>query len=139
MATQQQVQHPQKRQQSKSQLKWRLIIAVVIVALIISTVWVLSSLAIIPGIWATILSTLVAVVGVVFALLPLISSPGRPEAPALPLARELVRESVSFRMGDRTAANFDYITEPIKNAYETARQTLHDVSVGADAKLGILI
>jgi hypothetical protein len=52
---------------------------------------------------------------------------------------ELVRESASFRMGDTAAAKFDYITEPIKNAYDTARQTLHDASVGASSKRGILI
>jgi tetratricopeptide (TPR) repeat protein len=57
----------------------------------------------------------------------------------LPYARELVRESASFRMGDRTAANFDYITEPIKHAYETARQAVHDASIGAASKRGILI
>ncbi len=138
MATQQQVQQPQKRQ-SKSHLKRRLIIAVVIVALIVSMVWILGSLALIPGIWATIVSTLVTVFGVVFAFLPLISSSDKPEASALPLARELVRESASFRMGDTTAANFDYITAPIKHAYDTARQALHDASVGAGSKRGILI
>jgi hypothetical protein len=52
---------------------------------------------------------------------------------------ELVRESASFRMGDTAAAKFDYITEPIKHAYDTARQTLHDASVGASSKRGILI
>jgi len=57
----------------------------------------------------------------------------------LPYARELVRESVSFRMGDTSAANFDYITEPIQNAYDTARQALHDASMGAGSKQGILI
>ena len=61
------------------------------------------------------------------------------EAPSLPLARELVRESASFRMGDTTAANFDYITEPIKHAYDTAKQALHDASIGVGSKHGILI
>ena len=42
-------------------------------------------------------------------------------------------------MGDTTAANFDYITEPIKHAYDTARQALHDASIGAGSKRGILI
>ena len=42
-------------------------------------------------------------------------------------------------MGDTTAANFDYITEPIKNAYDTARQAVHNASVGASSKRGILI
>jgi tetratricopeptide (TPR) repeat protein len=63
----------------------------------------------------------------------------KPEQLILPYARELVRESASFRMGDTTAANFDYITEPIKNAYDTARQALHDASIGAGSKRGILI
>jgi hypothetical protein len=31
----------------------------------------------------------------------------------LPYARQLVRESASFRMGDTSAANFDYILEPV--------------------------
>ncbi len=63
----------------------------------------------------------------------------KPEQLILPYARELVRDSASFRMGDTTAANFDYITEPIKNAYDTARQALHDASIGAGSKHGILI
>jgi len=63
----------------------------------------------------------------------------KPEQLILPYARQLVRESASFRMGDTTAANFDYITEPIKNAYDTARQALHDASIGAGSKHGILI
>jgi len=65
--------------------------------------------------------------------------PDGPEPPQLPLARELVRESASFRMGDTAAANFDYITAPIKGAYDTARQALHDASIGAGPKRGILI
>jgi len=63
----------------------------------------------------------------------------KPEQLILPYARELVRDSASFRMGDTAAANFDYITEPIKNAYDTARQALHDASIGAGSKHGILI
>jgi tetratricopeptide (TPR) repeat protein len=63
----------------------------------------------------------------------------KPEQLILPYARELVRESASFRMGDTTAANFDYITEPIKSAYETVRQALHDASIGVGSKHGILI
>src|SRR5260370_32098748 len=94
MATQQQVQQPQKRQ-SKSHLKRRLIIAVVIIALIVSTVWILSSLAIIPGIWATIVSTLVTVFGVVFTFLPLISSSDKPDqntsgTPPLPTIQNII-------------------------------------------------
>ena len=139
MTTQQQVQQPQKRQESKSHLKRRLIIAVVIVALVVSTVWILGSLAIIAGSWATIVSTLVTVFGVVFAFLPLISSSDKPEHLKLPYARELVRESASFRMGDAAAANFDYITEPIKHAYDTARQAVYDAGVGVGSKRGILI
>ncbi len=139
MATQQQVRQPQKRQQGISHLKRRLIIAVIIIALIVSTVWILGSLAIISSIWATIVSTLVTVFGVVFAFLPLISSSDKPEHLKLPYARELVRESASFRMGDTAAANFDYIPAPIKNAYDTARQAVHDTSVGAGSKRGILI
>ena len=62
-----------------------------------------------------------------------------PERLQLPYARELVRESASFRMGDTAAANFDYITEPIQNAYDTARQTLYDARIKASPKRGILI
>src|SRR5260370_31279597 len=98
MATQQQVQQPHQPLSSKSHLKRRLIIAVVIVALIVSTVWILSSLAIIPGIWATIVSTFVTVFGVVFTFLPLISSSDKPEHLKLPYVRELVPEGASFRM-----------------------------------------
>ena len=50
------------------------------------------------------------------------------EASSLPLARELVRDSASFRMGDTTAANFNYIIKPIQDAYDTARQTLRNGS-----------
>ena len=57
----------------------------------------------------------------------------------LPYARELVRESASFRMGDTDAANFDYIIEPIQEAYDTARRTLKDASIEASPKQGILI
>src|SRR5215469_9009974 len=84
MATQQQVQQPHQPQQNKSHLRRRLIIAVVIVALIVSTVWILSSLAIIQGIWATIVSTLVTVFGVVFTFLPLITSADKSEPPPTP-------------------------------------------------------
>lgn len=57
----------------------------------------------------------------------------------LPYARELVRESASFRMGDTAAANFNYIPEPIQNAYDTAKQILCDASLQASSKRGILI
>ena len=63
----------------------------------------------------------------------------KPQQLILPYARELVRNSASFRMGDTIAANFDYIIEPIKNAYETARQTLHEASTDVGSKRGILI
>jgi hypothetical protein len=63
----------------------------------------------------------------------------KPEQLLLPYARELVRESASFRMGDTTAANFDYLTEPIQHAYDTAKQALIDASIGAGPKHGILI
>jgi len=57
----------------------------------------------------------------------------------LPYAHELRRDNVSFRMGDITAANFDYITEPIKNDYDTAKQALLDASSGLGSKHGILV
>ncbi len=96
---------------------------------------------IIQGDWSTILPVVFIVLAVIVALLTWLFpfSPDRPEAPSLPLARELVRESASFRMGDTTAANFDYITEPIKHAYNTAKQALLDASKGAGPKRGILI
>lgn len=80
----QQGQQSHQPQKSKSHLKRRLIIAVVIVALLVSTVWILSSLAIIQGIWATIVSTFVTVFGVVFTFLPLIISADKPEPPPTP-------------------------------------------------------
>ncbi|SRR5258708_36366876 len=40
----------------------------------------------------------------------------KPEQLSLPRARELLRDSAGFRMGDSTAANFFFIIEPIKDA-----------------------
>lgn len=61
------------------------------------------------------------------------------EFPSLPYARELSRDSASFRMGDRSAANFDYITDPIKNIFDSTKKALIDMSVEASPKHGVLI
>lgn len=55
----------------------------------------------------------------------------------LPFAYELVPES--FRMGDNTAANFPYITTPIRDEFQIARQALLDASIGGRGKRGVLI
>jgi hypothetical protein len=121
----------------------RIIPAIIAISLLIAgaLVWILNTEHIIQGDWSNILPVVFLALGVIVALLTWLFpfSADQPEAPSLPLARELVRDSASFRMGDTTAANFDYITEPIKNTYETARQALHDASIGVGSKRGILI
>src|ERR1700694_4662891 len=64
-------------------------------------------------------------------------SPKRSNTPLLPLVCELVRESLG--MGDNEAANFDYITAPIQDAYIAATQILLDVSTGTGYTRGICI
>jgi tetratricopeptide (TPR) repeat protein len=123
---------------------WIRIITFIIAILLLiagALVWILSTEHLIQGDWSTILSVVFTVLGVILALLTWLFpfSPDQTEAPSLLLARELVRESASFRMGDTTAANFDYITEPIKYAYDTARQALYDASIRVGSKRGILI
>lgn len=104
---------------------WKRVITASIAILLLiagALVWILSTEHLIQGDWSTILSVVFVAFAVLVALLTWLFpfSPDQPEAPLLPLARELVRESASFRMGDMTAVNFDYITEPIKNVYDTA-------------------
>ena len=123
---------------------WKRVITAIIAILLLiagALVWILNAEHLIQGDWSTILPIVFLALGVIFALLTWLFpfSPDQNEAPSLPLARELVRESASFRMGDTTAANFDYITEPIKNAYDIARQALYDASIKVDSKRGILI
>ncbi len=123
---------------------WKRVITAIIAILLLiagALVWILNTEHIIQGDWSAILPVVFLALAVIVALLTWLFpfSPDRPEAPLLPLARELVRESASFRMGDTTAANFDYITEPIKHAYNTAKQALLDASKGAGPKRGILI
>ncbi len=58
-----------------------IIVTVIIVALIISTVWALSSLNIIPGFLAIVISAFAAVFGAAFALLAVIPSDDKPDTP----------------------------------------------------------
>src|SRR5260370_30727383 len=123
---------------------WKRVITAIIAILLLiagALVWILNTEHIIQGDWSAILPVVFLALAVIFALLTWLFpfSPDQPEAPSLPLARELLRESASFPMGDTTAANFDSITAPIKHAYDTARQAVHDASVGAASKRGILI
>src|SRR5260370_30094378 len=123
---------------------WKRVITASIAILLLlagALVWILNTERIIQGDWSTILSVVFIALAVIVALLTWLFpfSPDQPETTSLPFARELVRESASFRMGDTTAANFDYITRPIKQAYDTARQAVHDASVGAGSKRRILI
>src|SRR5260370_29687051 len=98
-----------------------------------AVVWTLNSEHLIQGDWSTLLPNVFFVFALIVALLAwlLPFPPVLPKIPALPLVRELVREGASFRMGDKAAANFDYIIKPINQAYDTAKQALRDASVGA--------
>ena len=55
----------------------------------------------------------------------------------LPLVRDLDR--VSFRMGDRAAANFRYVYGPVRAIFDQATATLHDAAQYIGAKQGILV
>src|SRR5260370_28143095 len=104
---------------------WKSVITVIIAILVLivgALVWILNTEHLIQGDWSTILPVVFIALAVIFALLTWLFpfSPDQPEVSSLPLARELDRESASFRMGDTTAANFDYITAPIKHASDTA-------------------
>ena len=123
---------------------WKRVITASIAILLLlagALVWILNTEHLIQGDWSTILPVVFIALAVLVALLTWLFPfpPDGPEPPQLPLARNLDRESASFRMGDTNAANFAYITEPIKNAYITARQALHDASIGVGSKHGILI
>src|SRR5260370_30886285 len=122
---------------------WKRVITAIIAILLLiagAIVWILNTEHIIQGDWSAILPVVFFALAVIVALLTWLFpfSPDRPEAPLLPLARELVRESASFRMGDTTAANFDYITAPIKHASDTARQDVHDARDGTGSQGGIV-
>jgi len=72
-------------QGSKKHSKRRyLILAIILVAAIIATVWALSSLGLIPSFLAIIISAFAAIFAVVFALLPLILADHSPETAASP-------------------------------------------------------
>jgi hypothetical protein len=51
-------------------------------------------------------------------------------------ARELDR--TSFKLGDDSAASFDYLTMPIQDAYDAATQALTEASRGTAGKRGLL-
>jgi hypothetical protein len=72
---------PQKQKPKRSKRRY-IISAIIIAALIIATVSALSSLGIIPGYLATIISAFAIIFGVVFTLLPLILSDDKPVTPA---------------------------------------------------------
>src|SRR5438067_1971083 len=81
MGTQQQVQQPPISQGRKpSSRKTLLIVTIIIVALVIAAAWLLSSMNILPSIWATVISILVTLIGVVASLWPYISSSEKTEA-----------------------------------------------------------
>ena len=124
-------------------IPWKRVMTAIIAILLLSAgalLWILNTEHRIQGDWSTILPIIFAVLGVIFALLTWLVpfSPDQPEAPLMPLARELIRGS--FRMGDDFAANFPYITAPIQDAYGAATQSLISISrsVRVD-KQGILI
>jgi tetratricopeptide (TPR) repeat protein len=131
-------------QQAWYKRQWKRVITALIAILLLivgAVVWILNTEHLIQGDWSTILPIVFTVLALIVALLTWLFpfSPDQPEASALPLVRELVHQRAIFRMGDTTAANFDYITEPIKQAYDSARQALRDASVGVGSKRGILI
>jgi|SRR5579863_1168597 len=117
------------------------VLIAILLLIIGAVVWTLNSEHRIQGDWSTLLPIVFVVLALIVALLTWVfpSSPDQPETPALPLVRELIREGASFRMGDKPAANFDYIIEPINDVYDKARQALRNASVGAGPKRGILI
>ena len=58
-------------------------------------------------------------------------------APPFTLVRDLDR--VSFRMGDRAAANFKYVHGPVRAIFDQATATLHDAAQDIGSKQGILV
>jgi len=102
---QEQVQQPRKQRQrrrwSRGQL---LIVVIVILALAISVVWIVSSVGMISGAWASALSIIVVVSGVVATVLPLISSAGKSTDPPIStVPRDDI--SVSSTEGPSLSAN----------------------------------
>lgn len=78
MDAQQRIQRPFTTQGNKKRLKTRLIIvSIVILAQAASTITVFSIVGVIPGFWATIISALLTIFGLVFGVLPLIPSDGK--------------------------------------------------------------
>lgn len=76
----QQTQTPLARQNARKHSKRRLLILVIIlIALIVASIWALSSLELIPSFLAIIISAFAAVFAVAFALLPLIPAEHAPE------------------------------------------------------------
>jgi tetratricopeptide (TPR) repeat protein len=57
--------------------------------------------------------------------------------PNFPLVRELDR--TSFKMGDRVAANYPYVREPVEAIFEQAIATLNAAAKGQHAKQGVLV
>lgn len=89
MATSSQGQQFDKSQEQIKKHKWfsrkpLLIVTIVIAAIIITIVWLLSSLAIIPTLWASILSAILTILGVLVTVLSLIASSHRTEQAIVP-------------------------------------------------------
>ena len=59
------------------------------------------------------------------------------KAPPFTRVRDLDR--VSFRMGDRAAANFSYVYGPVRAIFDQATATLHDAAQDIGSKQGILV
>lgn len=79
-----QVQQPRKQRQRRRWSRGQLLtMVVVIVALAVSVVWILSSVGVISSAWATVLSIIVTVSGVVATTWPLISSTSKPTDPPI--------------------------------------------------------
>ena len=93
MGAQNQTQVPLAAQGTRKHTKRRFIIAAIIIAaLIIAIVLALSSLGIIPGYLAIIISAFAIVFGVVFTLLPLILTDDKPVAAASSLPQYVMPE-----------------------------------------------
>src|SRR5712692_658981 len=133
-------QHAWQRRRHKSWKRWTIFIVGVISCTAGTMVLLLSIGNIIPAIWSYILTPAMGLCGLLLGLgawlFPL--SPEQPETMPLPRAAELVRES--FRLGDDSAANFPFITQPVRDAYKATEQALLDASRGAaGARSGVVI
>lgn len=85
MNAQQQAQQPSMIRGNKKRLKRRLIIAaVIILALVASTITIFSLVGVIPGIWATIISAVLTIFSLAFGVLPLVPADDKPAVASPP-------------------------------------------------------